>query len=135
MLVPTACAVAMSACGGAGYEAREAFEYGYGPGAPCAAGDADCAEVETHISAIRAEWEHWCGTVRAAEMTLLEAMGERAVPTLLRELDTDSHVHVIVASRVLIELGHTREIVAWCDANSDHDQHDRVCRRAPPSAR
>jgi hypothetical protein len=138
MLIAIACAVpvvAGGACGGAGYEAREAWEYGYGLGAPCAPGDADCAEVETHLAAIRGEWEHWCGTVRLARMMQLEAMGERAVPTLLRELDTESNVHARVASRVLIRIGHAREVVAWCDANPDHEQHDRVCRGAPPSLR
>ena len=90
---------------GCGYESVQAHTFGYGPGLACPDGDVDCSEVKRHLDTIEAETGHFCGTVRLAAELAIIAMGERAVPALRRALETEAHVHVRVAERILAARG------------------------------
>lgn len=72
--------------------------------------------------------------LRAETLTFYQAsarilkLGERAVPTLLRELDTESVLHVRVAAYVLTALGHVEKVDAWCRTlGRDRDGRDLAC--------
>ncbi len=121
-------ALTLGAIGCGHYEAAGAYELGYGGGVECA--DADCAEVEAHLDVIRGEWGGWCGTVMMTEQSALIGMGNRAVPTLVRELGAESHVHARVAARTLVRLGHASEIVSWCGNNLGAETFAFVCANA-----
>jgi hypothetical protein len=96
--------------------------YGYGA-APVECFDEACRIVEAHLADLRAEEITYYQAVNR-----IMALGERAVPTLLRELAAESVLHVRVSAYVLTALGHVDEVTAWCRGlGRDRDGRDLAC--------
>lgn len=98
---------------------------GYGYGAePVRCFDEACRIVEGHLADLRAEEITY---YQAASRIL--TLGERAVPTLRRELASESVLHVRVSAYVLTALGHVEEVADWCrTVGRDRDGRDLACR-------
>ncbi len=90
-------------------------------GVECGQRDSACHEVEAHIAELASER----GTFRRTVWNLVK-MGGRAVPTLRRELHSDSVLHVKVAVYVLTAMGRGEEVDAWCTTLGENDR-DLVC--------
>lgn len=96
--------------------------YGFGA-APVECHDDACRLVERHLADLGAERLTYYQAVNR-----IMHLGERAVPTLLRELDTESALHVRTAAYVLTALGHGDEVMAWCRTlGRDRDGRDAAC--------
>jgi len=96
--------------------------YGYGAG-PVECFDEACRIVEAHLADLRADSITYYQAVNR-----IMQLGERAVPTLLRELDTESALHVRLSAYVLAALGHGDEVVAWCRGlGHERDGRDLAC--------
>jgi hypothetical protein len=76
--------------------------------------DPSCQAVAKHLATIEEQHADWCGTIRARAFLAIVRMGELAVPALQAELDGDSLGRVRTAVDALIELGHSKEVAAWC---------------------
>ena len=96
-------------------------------GVHCGTRDASCREVEAHIAELVTEK----GTFRRTVWNLVK-MGGRAVPTLRRELHSDSVMHVKVAAYVLTAMGRGEEVDAWC-TTLGLEGRDLVCLPGTPS--
>lgn len=96
--------------------------YGYGAEAVECHDDA-CRLVEANLADLRGTTVSYWQAVNK-----LMHLGERAVPTLLRELDTESAIHVQISAYVLTALGHGDEVVAWCRGlGRERDGRDLSC--------
>lgn len=95
-------------------------------GVECGRTDSACHEVEGHIGALVTEQ----GTFRKTVWSLVK-MGGRAVPTLRRELQSESIMHVKVAVYVLTAMGRGDEVDAWC-LTLNHEGRDLVCLPGTP---
>ena len=98
--------------------------YGFSPEVVDCYDDA-CRMIERHLADLRAAKVtfHQC----AARVVML---GERAVPTLRRELATEQLEHVRLAAYALTALGHGDEVDAWClTLSPDRDGREITCRR------
>ena len=79
--------------------------------------------VEANLAELRAQTVSYWQAVNK-----LMRLGERGVPTLLRELDTESAIHVKISAYVLTALGHGDEVAAWCRGlGHDRDGRDLAC--------
>jgi hypothetical protein len=112
--------VVVLGCGGT--DPHRAPGYGFAPeGVDCY--DDACRIIERHLADLRAQKVtfHQC----AARVLML---GERAVPTLRKELATEQLVHVRLAAYTLTALGHGDEVAAWCRTlGSDRDGREITC--------
>jgi hypothetical protein len=94
-------------------------------GVQCGARDSSCREVEAHIAELVTEK----GSFRRTVWSLVK-MGGRAVPTLRRELHSDSVIHVKVAAYVLTAMGRGEEVDAWCTTLGR--ERDLICLPGAP---
>lgn len=95
--------------------------FSWSGGVECGARDSACHEVEGHIAELVTEK----GTFRRTVWSLVK-MGGRAVPTLRRELHSDSVMHVKVAAYVLTAMGRSEEVDAWCTTLGSQGR-DLIC--------
>ena len=111
----------LGACGGGSRERVPG--YGFAPEVVDCYDDA-CRMVEHHLADLRARRVSFDQC--AARVLVL---GERAVPTLRKELETEQLVHVRLAAYALTALGHGDEVEAWCRTLSpDRDGRELACR-------
>jgi hypothetical protein len=101
--------------------------FSWNGGVECGPRDESCREVEAHIAELVTEK----GTFRRTVWNLVK-MGGRAVPTLRRELHSDSVMHVKVAAYVLTAMGRGEEVDAWC-TTLGREGRDLVCLPGAPS--
>lgn len=90
-------------------------------GVECGARDTACHEVAGHIDELVTEK----GTFRRTVWNLVK-MGGRAVPTLRRQLHSESVMHVKIAAYVLTAMGRGEEVDAWC-TTLGRDGRDLIC--------
>lgn len=101
--------------------------FSWNGGVECGARDSSCREVEAHIAELVTEK----GTFRRTVWNIVK-MGGRAVPTLRRELHSDSVMHVKVAAYVLTAMGRGDEVDAWCTTLGTEGR-DLVCLPGAPA--
>ncbi len=112
--------VLLIGCGGP--PPNRAPGYGFAPEVVDCYDDA-CRIVERHLADLRAAKVTFDQC--AARVLML---GERAVPTLRRELATEQLEHVRLAAYALEALGHGEEVDAWCrTVGGDRDGRDLTC--------
>ena len=112
--------VVLVACGGS--DPHRAPGYGFSP-ERVRCYDEACRIIERHLADLRAERVtfHQC----AARVLML---GERAVPTLRKQLATEQLVHVRLAAYTLTALGYGDEVAAWCRTlDPDQDGREITC--------
>ncbi len=126
MQAPALVVILGIACGvGACGSSQKTFSW-HG-GVECGARDSACREVEAHITELITEK----GTFRRTVWNLVR-MGGRAVPTLRRELHSESVMHVKVAAYVLTVLGRGEEVDAWC-TTLGREGRDLICLPGTPA--
>jgi hypothetical protein len=110
----------LPACGPASRDEVRGYDYG-AEAVDCH--DDACRMVEANLADLRAQTVSYWQAVNK-----LMRLGERGVPTLLRELDTESAIHVQISAYVLTALGHGAEVAAWCRGlGRDRDGRDLAC--------
>jgi len=120
-----AAAIALVLASGCGSSSKDEVRgYGYGAEVVECFDDA-CRIIEGHLAELRAEEITYYQAV-----SRILALGERAVPTLRRELAAESVLHVRVSAYVLTALGHVDEVNAWCNGlGRERDGRDLACAR------
>jgi hypothetical protein len=115
IVIASGIACALIACG------SSSRTFSWTGGVECRGGDSACREVERHIAEMLTEK----GAFRRTVWSLIK-MGGRAVPTLRRELHSESVMHVKVAVYVLTAMGRGEEVDAWC-VTLDREGRDLIC--------